>query len=167
MADRRDWDRERSLGRWDSDRGRDWHEHEEWNREDRVPSEWHRGEGRPRGDFPRYGDGWGVWHTPAFTGRYAGRGPKNYVRSDERIWEDVNERLTEHPGIDATDVEVSVKQGEVTLSGMVEDRRSKHLAEELAESVAGVKDVYNQIHVQHAEVGMRGASAFGRRIERG
>ncbi len=34
-------------------------------------------------------------------GMFAGRGPRNYQRSDDRIREDVNERLTADPSIDA------------------------------------------------------------------
>jgi osmotically-inducible protein OsmY len=85
-------------------------------------------------------------------GRFAGRGPKGWQRSDERIRDDINERLTDHPDIDATEIQVQVNQAEVTLTGSVEERRAKRLAEDIAESVAGVKDVHNQLHVepQHA-----------------
>jgi len=82
-------------------------------------------------------------------GPFAGRGPRNYVRPDNRIEEDVNERLTEHPMIDATDIEVSVQNGEVTLRGQVDHREAKRLAEDIADSVFGVKDVNNQIRVKH------------------
>src|SRR5579884_2129826 len=53
------------------------------------------------------------WNRAGGMGMYAGRGPRNYKRSDERIQEDVNEQLTLHPGIDATDIEVSVHEGDV------------------------------------------------------
>lgn len=84
-------------------------------------------------------------------GRYSsavshrGKGPKGYRRSDERIREDVCERLTEHGYLDASEIDVEIKEGVVTLSGSVEDRQSKRLAEEVAESVSGVKDVHNLI----------------------
>ncbi len=74
-------------------------------------------------------------------GRYAGRGPRNYVRSDSRIFEDVNERLTMHPDIDATNIEVEVADGEVTLRGWVPDRNSRYLAEDAAWTTRGVKNV--------------------------
>jgi len=76
---------------------------------------------------------------------YAGRGPKGYRRSDERIEEEINERLERHPEIDATEIQITVKEGEVTISGSVEDRRSKRLAEDLVENVYGVKDVQNHL----------------------
>ncbi len=81
-------------------------------------------------------------------GQHAGRGPKGYRRSDERIREEINDRLTDHPDIDATEIEVTVETGIVTLTGSVEDRHAKRLAEDVADSVAGVGDVNNQIRVQ-------------------
>src|SRR2546421_938506 len=80
-------------------------------------------------------------------GNVRGRGPKGYRRSDERIKEDVNDRLTDHSYLDATEVEVSVKDGEVTLSGMVLDRTDKRIAEDVAESVSGVKNVQNNLRI--------------------
>src|SRR5262245_53392382 len=62
-------------------------------------------------------------------GRFAGRGPKGYKRSDERIEEDVCDRLTENAELDATGITVQVQNGEVTLSGNVEHRYFKKLAE--------------------------------------
>jgi osmotically-inducible protein OsmY len=84
----------------------------------------------------------------ATPGNFAGRGPRNYRRSDERILEDVNEQLTRHPMIDATDIEVLVIDSEVTLRGRVDDRIHKRLAEDVAESLPGVKNVKNEIRVQ-------------------
>lgn len=76
---------------------------------------------------------------------YAGRGPRGYTRSDERIEEDVCDALTENPDIDASDIEVMVRDGVVTLRGTVPDRRSKYLAEDLAEATLGVRDVDDQL----------------------
>lgn len=78
---------------------------------------------------------------------YTGRGPRNYRRADERIHEDVCERLTADPRVDAFDVEVRVKDGEVTLAGNVNSREEKRRAEDDALSVNGVKDVINELHV--------------------
>lgn len=80
-------------------------------------------------------------------GPFAGRGPKSYVRSEERILEDVCERLRDHGEIDATNVAVRVVDREVILEGTVEDRRMKRLAEDVAESVRGVADVHNRLRV--------------------
>lgn len=81
-------------------------------------------------------------------GRYTGRGPKNYTRSDDRIREDVSDRLEQHGEIDATEIEVRVENGEVTLEGTVEDRNMKRLAEDAVEDCPGVKQVHNRIRVQ-------------------
>lgn len=80
-------------------------------------------------------------------GRYQGRGPRNYTRSDERITEELNERLTDDADIDASDITVRVSNGMVTLEGTVEDRWMKHRAEDIADSCSGVKDVTNSIRV--------------------
>jgi hypothetical protein len=97
------------------------------------------------------------WHHNAgfgWTGNpFEGRGrqwhgrttARNYQRSDERIREDVYERLMEHPYIDTTDIEVSVSRGEVTLDGTVPDRWEKRLAEDLTEGVFGVTEVHNRL----------------------
>src|SRR5438874_8566225 len=54
-------------------------------------------------------------------GPYRGRGPRGYARSPARIYEDLCDRLTESPFIDATDIDVTVAGTEVTLSGAVQD----------------------------------------------
>jgi hypothetical protein len=109
---------------------RDWDWGREWWRQGGQPDAfgW---TGSPAEAQPRQ------WH-----GRTSARG---YQRSDERIREDVYERLMEHPYVDSTDVEVSVSQGEVTLEGTVPDRWEKRLAEDLAEGVFGVTEVYNRL----------------------
>ncbi|HEY3172287.1 MAG TPA: BON domain-containing protein [Thermoanaerobaculia bacterium] len=100
-----------------------------------------------RGFDPEGGEGGLGWQIAreSIRGPFTGRGPKGYVRRDERIWEEVNERLEEDGEIDATDVSVQVDKGEVTLEGKVDNRRAKRLAEDLAESVRGVRDVHNRL----------------------
>lgn len=82
-------------------------------------------------------------------GRFFGRGPKGYRRSSERIREEISDRLMTHPDIDASDIEVRVGDGIVTLTGTVEDRHEKRLAEYIAEDALGVDDVDNQLKVRH------------------
>lgn len=79
--------------------------------------------------------------------QFVGRGPKSFKRSDERIKEDVCEMLTLDANIDAESIEVEVKDGEVTLSGTVPERRMKHLAEDCIERIFGVKDISNNLRV--------------------
>jgi hypothetical protein len=81
-------------------------------------------------------------------GPHRGKGPRNYQRPDERIIEDLNDRLCDNPYIDASEIDVSVAQGVVVLSGTVENRDSKRLAEDIGESVSGVQDVENRLHVK-------------------
>jgi len=95
------------------------------------------------------------WYTPGTSGygnrgfeSHQGKGPKGYTRSDERIREDVCDRLSDDDQIDARDITVTVKNAEVILEGSVNDRRSKHRAEDVAESVSGVKDVTNQLRAR-------------------
>lgn len=84
-------------------------------------------------------------------GQHTGQGPKGYQRSDERIREDIRERLTQHPTIDAGEIEVEVKNCEVTLKGAVDDRQAKRMAEDVAESCSGVKEVHNQLRVAQGQ----------------
>ncbi len=85
------------------------------------------------------------------TGYHRGRGPRGYTRSDDRIRDDVSDRLTDNPILDASDIEVAVQGGEVTLSGSVDSRYSKRLAEDLADEVSGVKHVQNNLRVRQTE----------------
>lgn len=79
---------------------------------------------------------------------HRGRGPKGYTRSDDRITEDINDRLTDYHYLDASDIEVSVSGGDVTLSGKADSRYDKRLAEDLAHDVLGVKNVENRIRIE-------------------
>jgi hypothetical protein len=90
---------------------------------------------------------------------FFGIGPKGYKRSDDRVKDDVSERLEDHPRVDASNIEIQVRDGEVTLTGTVPDRNSKRIAEDVTEQVRGVKDVHNQIRVQfQTGTGMFGTS---------
>ena len=77
-----------------------------------------------------------------------GKGPKNYRRADERIMDDIHLRLTEDDAVDASDVNVEVREREVILSGTVGDRASRRRVEVIAENVSGVTHVENQIRVR-------------------
>ena len=96
---------------------------------------------------------------------YAGRGPRGYQRSEQRIHEEVCDRLTDDPRIDASDVEVQVKGGEVTLSGSVRTREEKRAAEDLIERITGVREVNNNLKVKPATevlgTARSGASVLG------
>lgn len=103
------------------------------------------GYGSRRADADDYAD-----YTPKDingTGKYVGKGPKNYVRSSERIMEDICQRLTADRNLDASFIEVNVVGDEVHLEGYVKSRSSRWLAEELAHEVPGVKVIINQLKI--------------------
>jgi osmotically-inducible protein OsmY len=126
-----------------------------------------------RGFFERAGDEVRSWFGDQDADRrrqddmrssehHRGRGPKGYQRSDERIREDVNDRLTDDPHIDASEIEVTVSNREVTLSGTINSRFEKRHAEDLAETISGVTHVQNNLRVQQqAGMGMGGSMLSG------
>jgi osmotically-inducible protein OsmY len=66
-------------------------------------------------------------------------------RSDESIRDEIRTSLCEREDLDASDVEVEVEGGEVTLTGRVDGRDARWLAEDLVESVPGVSLVHNRL----------------------
>lgn len=78
---------------------------------------------------------------------HQGKGPKSYIRSDERIREDICDRLSDDPYIDASDIDIKVNNGEVVLEGHTESKQAKRRAEDLAEKISGVKNVENHLKV--------------------
>lgn len=88
------------------------------------------------------------WREDARPRSRALRGPHAIQRSDARIFEDVCESLARSPDVDASDLEVVVEAGEVTLRGTVEHRAAKRVAEDLAEAVPGVRDVHNALRIR-------------------
>ena len=124
---RGDYGSDRGYGRGPAREGRDW-----WDRASDEVMSWFGDEDAAR---RRKRD-------------YRGQGPQSYTRSDDRIREDVNDKLTDDWGVDARKVTVSVKNGEVTLDGTVSTRLQKRRAEDCAEDVSGVKHVQNNLRVQ-------------------
>lgn len=104
----------------------------------------------------------GGWNEQSQQRSHYGKGPKGYKRSDDRIKEDVHEALTWNNEVDASEIEVEVKEGEVTLSGSVVDRRTKRLAEELIEDISGVHDVSNQLKIKKEATKESGSAEEGR-----
>ncbi|WP_224242694.1 BON domain-containing protein [Hyalangium gracile] len=82
--------------------------------------------------------------------RPLGRAPKGYQRSDDRIREDICDRLM-MSWMNAENVDILVRNGEVTLQGTVKSRDEKRAIEALAESVLGVKDISNALRVERGE----------------
>jgi hypothetical protein len=134
-----------------------WAHPEERQREERG-REGGRG---PGGGWPWGGGGpmstWGIGGSESPRGiggtregawpGYAGRGPKGYKRSDERIREQVSDCLMDDHDVDASDITVDVKDGDVTLTGTVQNREQKRRAEEVVERLNGVSEVINNLRV--------------------
>jgi osmotically-inducible protein OsmY len=139
----RDWNRrdnekysgyenEKSVGEWNNDR--DW-----WDKTtDEVSSWFGDDEANRRRELDK------------MNGPHFGKGPKGYTRSDEKIKEDVQEKLYHDTFVDASDIDVSVSDGEVTLTGTVDTKQTKRRAEDCVERVTGVKEVSNHLKINHA-----------------
>lgn len=81
--------------------------------------------------------------------RFRGVGPRGYTKSDARIHEQVSDGLADDGELDASDMEVLVRGGEVTLNGYVWSRQDKRRAEDIADTIAGVVHVQNNLRVKH------------------
>lgn len=87
---------------------------------------------------------------------HRGKGPKDYQRSEDRIREDVCDRLTDDSALDATNINVQIQGNEVVLTGTVNSRDQKRRAEDVVESISGVRNVENRLKVSSEE-----SSSFG------
>jgi osmotically-inducible protein OsmY len=115
------------------------------------------GESSPIGDpafFPiEEGDvvmTWGEGRQPERRkpgGSFTGQSPQFHRRSDDKIREEIWELLTNNADLDASEVELHVESGEVTLTGTVDSRDARWLTEDLVTSVSGVREVNNRLKV--------------------
>lgn len=109
-----------------------------------------------RGFLERAGDEVASWFGDEDAERrremdHSGRGPSEYTRSDERIHEDACDNLTHDRYVDASDVKVSVSNGEITLDGHVDNRRAKRHAEDCIDRISGVRHVQNNLRVREMD----------------
>lgn len=81
------------------------------------------------------------------SGNHRGKGPRSYRRPDSRIREDISDRLYDDPFVNAVDVEITVHDGTVILTGTVEDRPAKRRVEDISESVSGVQQIENRLRI--------------------
>ena len=163
----RDRDGRRGLSEWnDNDRPRGFGDTSRYTTADPYAREW---ADRPY-DRP-YGGTTTDYRETSYPARdrntpnYTGLGPRGYHRSDARMFEDICDRLTVDPRIDASDIEVKVENSEVTLSGSVRSREEKRYAEDIVERVMGIGEVNNHLKVQRADhvlgTARSGASMIG------
>lgn len=69
-------------------------------------------------------------------------------REDDRIRDGVIARLDRDPRIDPRDIHVAAEDGDVTLTGTVYQRYERRLAEDIADSVPGVRHVRSDLRVR-------------------
>jgi len=70
--------------------------------------------------------------------------------NDERIRKNVTERMADDTDLDASDIEVGVENGAVTLSGSVDSLWDKRRAEDIAKSIPGVRGINNKLRASMA-----------------
>jgi hypothetical protein len=117
---------------------------------DRYPQPEHRRRRRDESEI-----GWelgpgvvGGGDTTLTVGPHVGRGPRDYQRTDERVRDDVCQWMSDDARLDAREIAVSVRDGDVTLEGDVENRAARRLAEDIAAAVPGVRDVFNRLQTR-------------------
>lgn len=120
-------------------------------RGDAAGSQYGGGYGYPYGGGSNYAAGSQYGSVGAYgQGSQAnrGRGPKNYSRSTERVREDVCERLSSDPYIDASDIDVNVgENGRIVLEGTVNERWMKHRIEDMIDATPGVQHIENRLRI--------------------
>ena len=127
------------------------------NRNQQGSNYGHGGDNRDRGWFDRTRDEVSSWFgdddaerrrdMDKRSGPHKGKGPKDYRRSEDRIREDVCYRLADDDMVDASDINVEIKDNEVILTGTVSSREEKRRAEDLVESIYGIQNVENRLRV--------------------
>lgn len=91
-------------------------------------------------------------------GEFRGVGPRGWRRPDEQIVNEVCGRMADHPRLDASEIDVTVAEGVITLQGVVSSRAARRLAEEIADGVSGVRDVANHLRVRERHGDVRRAA---------
>jgi osmotically-inducible protein OsmY len=76
---------------------------------------------------------------------YEGSGAADRRRADRTVTTDICARIATHDALDPIDVLVRTQHGVVMLTGVVDTRHDRRLAEQLVREVAGVKDVLNHL----------------------
>jgi osmotically-inducible protein OsmY len=81
-----------------------------------------------------------------------------YMKNNEELQKDVQEAIKWEPLLNAAEIGVTVKDGVVTLTGIVDNYSKKSEAEAAAKNVVGVKAVVEKIEVKFS-------SAFGKKTD--
>ena len=72
---------------------------------------------------------------------------KDKVLSDDSIYDQVRRKLANDPDVKGGALEVAVKDGIVTIKGMVEKESQRSKAEKLTSKMRGVRKVINEIRL--------------------
>ncbi len=71
------------------------------------------------------------------------------MRPDEEVRKAVSKALLDDPAADAYEIDVSVTNGVVTLSGTVQSWAEKQLAEKVTKGIIGVHDIENDLTIHY------------------
>lgn len=135
---RNDWDRnrnqyDRGYNQRRNDNGDNW-----WDKAKDKVNSWFNDDDNDNNRRDRNRD---------YSGGHRGKGPSDYRRSQDRIREDICDRLTDDDRVDASNIRVQIEDDAVILSGTVNSRDEKRRAEDLVESISGVRNVENRLRV--------------------
>jgi osmotically-inducible protein OsmY len=75
--------------------------------------------------------------------------PAAVPQSDDYITDVVRQKLAADQVVKGGAIEVTVKDGAVTLAGKVPEAKMKARAERLAKGIKGVKSVVNNVKIEH------------------
>lgn len=77
-----------------------------------------------------------------------GSGPPGNRRPDKEIKAEIERLLAWQKTIDATAIQVDVKDGVVTLSGNVSSPNEKQIAGNITENVLGIREIKNHLNIK-------------------
>jgi hypothetical protein len=106
----------------------------------------HVARNEPDTEWSDLGSEWGTYEGSSDEGRHRS-GRENDRRADDRLREAVSDRLTGDPHIDASGLDIAVRDAEVSLSGTISSRVLKRKAQDVAATVPGIKCVRNNLRL--------------------
>jgi Predicted periplasmic or secreted lipoprotein len=86
------------------------------------------------------------------------------MKTNEELQRDVQDAIQWEPLLHAAEIGVTVKDGIVTLSGVVDNYQKKVEAEHAAKNVAGVKAVAETIKVKYSDMDMKTDTDIAREV---
>lgn len=86
------------------------------------------------------------------------------MKNNQNIQKDVQDALKWEPLLNAAEIGVTVKDGVVTLTGVVDSYAKKMEAEDAAKSVSGVKAVVEKIKIEFGSMGKTSDGELAREI---